>query len=70
MKEFLDSKAGRTIIIASIAAGTAVFAVPWSDAETVFRAGGGAFFGAMGTLVFYLKRGEAEVPDDKDQDAG
>jgi len=56
MKAFLDSTAGRTIIIAAIAAGTTVFAVPWDGAETVLRAAGGAFFGALAPLVFYLKK--------------
>lgn len=56
MKEFLDSKAGRTLIIALIATGTTIFAVPWDGAETVLRAAGGAFFGALAPLVFYLKK--------------
>lgn len=60
MKEFLDSKAGRTLIIALIATGTTIFAVPWDGAETVLRAGGGAFFGALAPLVFYLKRNSDE----------
>jgi hypothetical protein len=42
MKAFLDSTAGRTLIIAAIAAGTTAFAVPWDGAETVFRASGAA----------------------------
>lgn len=61
MKEFLDSTAGRTIIIAAIAAGTTVFAVPWDGAETVLRAAGGAFFGALAPLVFYLKKNYDEA---------
>ena len=61
MKEFLDSTAGRTIIIAAIAAGTTVFAVPWDGPETVLRAAGGAFFGALAPLVFYLKKNADEA---------
>lgn len=61
MKEFLDSKAGRTLIIALIATGTTIFAVPWDGAETVLRAGGGAFFGALAPLVFYLMKSEGEA---------
>lgn len=64
MKEFLDSTAGRTIIIAAIAAGTTVFAVPWDGAETVLRAAGGAFFGALAPLVFYLKKNADEAQDE------
>lgn len=63
MKEFLDSKAGRTLIIALIATGTTIFAVPWDGAETVLRAGGGAFFGALAPLVFYLMKNEGEAQD-------
>lgn len=63
MKEFLDSTAGRTIIIAAIAAGTTVFAVPWDGAETVLRAAGGAFFGALAPLVFYLKKNHEAAQD-------
>ncbi len=63
MKEFLDSTAGRTLIIAAIAAGTTVFAVPWDGAETVLRAAGGAFFGALAPLVFYLKKNAADARD-------
>jgi len=63
MKEFLDSTAGRTLIIAAIAAGTTVFAVPWDGAETVLRAAGGAFFGALAPLVFYLKKNEADAAE-------
>ena len=36
--------------------GTTVFAVPWNAPETVLRAAGGAFFGALAPLVFYLKK--------------
>ena len=63
MKEFLDSTAGRTLIIAAIAAGTTVFAVPWDGAETVLRAAGGAFFGALAPLVFYLKKNAADAQE-------
>ena len=61
MKKFLDSTAGRTLIIAAIAAGTTVFAVPWDGAETVLRAAGGAFFGALAPLVFYLRKNADEA---------
>ena len=64
MKEFLDSTAGRTLIIALIATGTTIFAVPWTDAETIARAGGGAFFGALAPLVFYLKKNHEDAQDD------
>lgn len=67
MKEFLDSKAGRTLIIALIATGTTIFAVPWDGAETVLRAGGGAFFGALAPLVFYLMKNEGEAAQEEMQ---
>lgn len=65
LQAFFSTRTGRTLVIASYAAAGVIFASAWdSGFLEVLRSAGGAFLGALGPLIYYLRRQNGEdIPE-------